>query len=106
MHETADGEVCHQQSIKLLPNQLRSLTAQDDLSPAQMRLELIERRLYFPPLMVQRRQFSGKSLLRIQNGRDQPIERFGICDALQLVIDHSYDDAFAPVPAIGGRTVD
>ncbi len=52
VHETADGEVRHQQTIELLPYQVRRLTAQDDTCAPQMRLEFVERGL------------SGKGLAR------------------------------------------
>jgi hypothetical protein len=38
MHETADGEMRHQQAIELLPYQIRRLTAQDDIRPPQVSL--------------------------------------------------------------------
>jgi hypothetical protein len=44
--------VCHQQTIKLLLHQLRSLATQHDLGAAQMGFQFIQRRL------------SGKGLAR------------------------------------------
>jgi hypothetical protein len=52
VHETADGEMRHQQAIELLPYQIRGLTAQDDICSPQVSLEFIERGL------------SGKGLAR------------------------------------------
>src|SRR5687767_10958201 len=106
MHQTANSKVRHQQSIKLLAYQFGSLAAQYDLCAPQMRLEFIERRLYFPALMIESRQFPGRSLPWIQNRGDEPVNRLGVIDTLQPVIDHSHHDAFAPVPAIGSGTVD
>lgn len=52
MHEATNGEVRHQQAIKLLSHQFRSLAAQYDLGAPQMGLQLIQGRL------------SGKGLAR------------------------------------------
>jgi len=42
MHQATDGIVGHEQAPELLFHQLRRLTAQHDLSPAQMRLEFVQ----------------------------------------------------------------
>jgi len=52
VHEATDGEVRHQQTIELLPYQVRRLAAQDDACAPQMSLEFVERGL------------SGKGLAR------------------------------------------
>ena len=57
MHEASDGEMSHDQAIELLPHQIRSLTAQDDVCAAQMSFEFVERGL------------SGKGLARCADVR-------------------------------------
>ncbi len=52
MHQAANGEVRHQQTIKLLPYQFWSLAPQDDLGAPQMGLQLIQGRLDLPSLLV------------------------------------------------------
>jgi hypothetical protein len=42
VHQAADGEVRHEQAIKLLSHQFRSLAAQHDLGATQMGLQLIQ----------------------------------------------------------------
>ena len=42
MHETADGEMGHQQAIELLPHQIRRLAAEDDVRSPQVSLEFVE----------------------------------------------------------------
>ncbi len=52
VHEAAHGEMCHQQTIELLPYQIRRFTAEHDMRAPQMSLEFVERGL------------SGKGLAR------------------------------------------
>ena len=73
VHQTANREVRHQHAIEFLPYQFRRLAAQHDLCPAQMCLQFIKRGLDFPPFVVQKRQFSGGSLLRIEDRSYQPV---------------------------------
>lgn len=56
MHQTADGIMSHQQSIKLLLHQGRSLAAQDHMGAAQMRFEFGQGSFNFPALVIQRSQ--------------------------------------------------
>ena len=51
MHQAADGKMCHQQTEELLPDQFRRLTAQYNLSTTQMRFQLVQRGLDFPPFV-------------------------------------------------------
>ena len=53
VHEAADGEVRHQQAIKLLPHQIRFLAAQDDMRAPQVSLEFVERGFNLPALVIQ-----------------------------------------------------
>jgi hypothetical protein len=36
MHQAANGEVCHQEAVEFLPDQIRHLTSQDDAPPPQV----------------------------------------------------------------------
>jgi hypothetical protein len=74
MHQAANGEVRHQQTEKLLLDQLRRLAAQHDLSSAKMCFQLVQRSFDFPPLMIERRQFFGGGLLVIQDGGDEAVQ--------------------------------
>ena len=85
VHHAANGEVGHHQPMKLLAHQLWSLAAQDDIGAAQARLQFRQRRLDFPALVIERGQFLGGRLLRIENGGDETIDRLGVGDALQPV---------------------
>ena len=42
MHQSADGEVRHQQTVEFLPYQIRRLAAQNNLSATQMRFEFVQ----------------------------------------------------------------
>jgi hypothetical protein len=52
VHEAAHGEMRHQQTVELLPYQIRCFTAEHDMRAPQMSLEFVERGL------------SGKGLAR------------------------------------------
>ena len=52
MHETANGEVRQQQTIKLLLHEFRSLAPQHNLGAPQMRFQLIQGCLDLPPLAI------------------------------------------------------
>ena len=57
MHQSADGEVRHQQAIEFLPDQIRRLAAQHDTRAPQVSLKFIECGL------------SGKGLARYTDAR-------------------------------------
>jgi hypothetical protein len=42
VHQATDGKVRHKQTEKLLPDQLRLLAAQHNLSPTQMCLQFVQ----------------------------------------------------------------
>src|SRR3954465_14438511 len=75
VHQPADGEVGQQQAPELLPDQRRGLAAQHRPCPAQARLQLGQRALDLPPLVVQRGQLRRGSGDRVEQGGDQPVER-------------------------------
>jgi hypothetical protein len=55
MHEAAYGEMKHEETVKLLPYQVWRLTAKQDLGPAQVHLQFIDRVFHFPALLIQGR---------------------------------------------------
>ena len=75
VHQSANGEVRHYESVEFLANQVGRLAAQDDFGTAQMSFEFGERSFDFPPLMIKRRQFFGGSLVGIENGGHEPVDR-------------------------------
>src|SRR5271167_1737337 len=95
VHETTDGEMRHQQTIELLPYQIRRLTAQDDMSAPQVSLEFIERRFDLPAFVIERRQFGGWRECVAQNRGSQPIQRLCPLDSFQAVFDDPYHDSVA-----------
>src|ERR1700733_7529783 len=100
MHETAKGKVRHEEPIKLLPDQFRSLAAQDDLGTPQVRLQLVQSGLNFPSLVIERRQFLGRGKAGIEDGGDQAIDRLRSRYILQTILDHTDRNRLALIPAI------
>jgi hypothetical protein len=87
VHQLADGKVCQQKTIELLPHQFRSFPAQHDLTSPEMRLPFVQRVFYLPSLVIASGQFFCRCLERIQDRSDQPVDRFGFGDAFQLVVN-------------------
>jgi len=67
MHQTASGEVRHHETVEFLAHQIGGLAAQNDASPAQVGLELIERRFDLPPFVVESRQFFSPNFFCVKN---------------------------------------
>jgi len=100
MDQTADGEMRHQEAVELLAHQIWGLAAQNDPGAAQMGFELTKRGLDFPALMVERRQLGGGCLLMIQEAGHQPIDRLGIGNTVQAVVDDTNLDPVGLMPPI------
>jgi len=100
MHEATNGKVSHQEPVRLLPDQFRSLAAQDDLGAPQVGFQLVQRRLDFPALVIECRQFFRGSQSGIQNRGDQAIDRLRSGHILQTIFDHAYRDRVAVVAAV------
>ena len=94
VHQPAHRKMRHQQTIELLLDQFRRLAPHHDLRPAQKGLEFIERRLDLPALVVQSRQFFGRSLGVVEDGSDQAINRLGAGQIVQVIILDSAVEAF------------
>src|ERR1035437_10868550 len=73
-----------------MPHQIGSFTAQHDACAAQMGFEFVECSLYFPALVVEGCQFAGRSLIGIEDGGRQTIDRFGVLDSLKPIVDHPH----------------
>src|SRR5579859_1235407 len=80
----------HHEPVEFLPNQNGGLAAQDDLGTAQMGFQFIQRGFDFPALMIERRELRGGSFLMIQNGGDEPVDRLGVGDAVQAVVNDAH----------------
>ncbi len=87
MHETANGEMRHQQPEEFLLDQIRRLAAQDDLCTAQVRLQFVQGRLDFPALVIECRQLFCGSLSVVENGGEEAIDWLGIGDAVEAILD-------------------
>jgi hypothetical protein len=106
MNQTTEYEMGEQETVKLLVDQIRSLAAQQDPTASQMSLDLVEGRLDFPSLMVKRGELLGWSLLRVEKGRQQPVNRLGPLNPLQAVVHNPHQEAFLIPKAMPGRRVD
>jgi len=88
MHKTTDSKVRQQQTIKLLPHQVRRLAAQHDFFPTQMRLQFPEGCFNLPSFVVQGGQLHRRRCIVIKNRCDQPVKRFGAFHPFQAVLDN------------------
>ena len=72
MHQAANSEMSHQETVEFLPYQIGSLAAQHDVCPAQVCLQFVEGGLDLPALMIEGGQFAGRGLVWIENsGRNR-----------------------------------
>ena len=101
----ADGKVRQQKTIELLPHQFRSLAAQHDLTSAEMGLQFVKRVFDLPSLVIESGQF-GRRFERIQDRRDQPVDRFGVGDAVQLIVNNTNSYPLRFVSRILFRRID
>ena len=65
-----------------------------------MGLEFVESGLDFPPLVIESGQLHGRSFLVIENRGDEPIDRLGVGDAFQAIVDDAHLDPVGLVPPI------
>jgi len=59
VHQAADGEVGHQESVEFLAYQIGRFAARHDPCVAQVGLEFVERGFYLPTLVIERCQVAG-----------------------------------------------
>ena|SRR5215469_6201778 len=57
-----------------------------------MRFQFIEHRFDFPALVIEGRRFLGWGLLVIQYGGEEAIDRLGVRDAIQTIVDDAHLD--------------
>jgi len=100
VHQSANGEVRHYEAVEFLANQVGGLAAQDDFGTAQMSFEFGERSFDFPPLMIERRQFLGRSLVGIENGGHEPVDRLSTGNTFQTIFDDAHLHAIGLVSSI------
>jgi len=100
MHQASDGEMRHHQAIELLSYQVGGLTAQHYFGTTQMGLEFVQRCLYFPSLMIQRRQFRSWRLFVVKDCGEQAIDRLRPLDPIQPVLYDSNDNSIFFVPLV------
>ena len=100
VHQSANGEVRHYEAVEFLANQVGGLAAQDDFGTAQMSFEFGERGFDFPPLMIERRQFFGGSLVGIENGGHEPVDRLSTGNTFQTIFDDAHLHAIGLVSSI------
>ena len=90
MQKPAHRVVRQHPAVELLTHQRRCLAAQHALALRQVGLELVEDGLNLPALVVQRRQFQRRRVLRVQQGRQQPVARLRIVQPGQGVLDDAH----------------
>jgi hypothetical protein len=73
VHEATHGKMGHQQTIELLPYQIRCFTAEHDMRAPQMSLEFVERGFDLPTLVIERGQFGGWSQFVVEDRGCQPV---------------------------------
>ena len=65
-----------------------------------MSFEFGERSFDFPPLMVERRQFFGGSLVGIENGGHEPVDRLSTSNTFQTIFGDAHLHAIGLVSSI------
>jgi hypothetical protein len=106
VHQLADGEVCQQETIELLSYQFRSFAAQDNLTPPEMGLQFVKRGFDLPPFVIKRGQFFARRLERTKDRRHQPVNRFGVGQPFQLIVNDTNSYTLRFVPRIFFGSVD
>src|SRR5260370_8809742 len=100
VHQLTNGEVPQQKTIELLPYQFRGVAAQDDWTRREMGFQCVKRVFYPHPLVIERGQFFGRCPEWIKDGSPQPVDRFGVGYALELIVNDPNSYAFRFVPRI------
>jgi hypothetical protein len=71
-----------------------------------MGLQFIQSGLDFSTLVVEGRQFLRGPCGRVEDRRRRPVERLGVVDSLQLVLDYPHHHIVRAVPPVTLRRVD
>ncbi len=88
-HEHADGIMSQHQAVQLLQHAQRRAAAQGKVGQPLMGARLVDAEFDLPALMIQQDQFLGGSLLRIQQGSDQPMHSARISPAAVARTGHA-----------------
>ena len=86
-HQPAQRQVDEQQSIEFLFGQVGTVGAQHQPLARQRDLQFRKRAFFLPTLMIQGGQFRRRRLGRIEQGGDQTIQRFGIRNPVEAILD-------------------
>jgi hypothetical protein len=105
-HQAANGEMSHHEPIEFLADEIRRLAAQHDSGAAQMGLKFVECGLDFPAFMVEGGQLRRRGFLVIEDSGDEPIDRLGIGDAIEAIVNHAHRHAVGLVSPISRRRVE
>src|SRR5260370_20283981 len=100
VHQLTNGEVRQQKPVELRPYQCWGFGGEEDRTPPEMGLQCVKRVFYLPPLVIERGQFFGRCPEWIKDGSHQPIDRFGVGYALELIVNDTNSYAFRFVPRI------
>ena len=100
MHQTTNREVGHHESEELLSNQIWSSASQDDFGATQMSLQFVQGGLDFPAFMIESSELDGRSFVVIEYRRDEPVDRLGVRNAIQAIVDDADLDAVGLAPPI------
>ena len=94
VHEPPDGVVHAEVTVELLGDAIGSLGAQHHPRTALMGLQLRERGLEAPAARLEDRELGRRSVLGIEQRRDQPVALLGVraCGVVEGVLDHAHDD--------------
>jgi hypothetical protein len=95
-HQPTQRQVDEQQGVEFLLGQVGAARAEHELPAGQRDLQFGEGAFLFPALMVQRGQFRGRCAFRIEPGSDQAVQRLGVGDTVQAILDDPHDDRALP----------
>jgi hypothetical protein len=95
VHQTAHRKVGHHQSVELLPDQVWSFAAQDDLGATQVGFQFGQGRFDPPALVIEGGEFSGRRRHGVEQTGQQSIDGLGLGHPLQAVLDDAHGDAVA-----------
>jgi len=92
--------VGHEEAVEFLDGEIGSAASQYDPGAAQVGFQFVESGFDLPALLIEGGEFVGRCGLGIEDGGDQPVERLGIFDTFELVVDDPDGDGIRAVRAI------
>lgn len=93
VHDVPECVVDKKEAVDFLLDAIGVLGAEDEAVSALMGLDLVQGVLDLPALMVEARQVGRRGLLRVADGRDQPVDRVVVLTA-EGVLDDADPDRF------------